>query len=241
MPRETLKQYDIYCFGVTSDVKPALERAEKVEITVFKTSGTMMRPRGVECVFLRNGNCYAAGEGAEPGVCSRTNPSIIARDGSWVMSEIETLSGRETEVVNLVAKGLTNVAVANELGVSFESIRMHNKNIQGKLGAGNGIEAVLKSFALGLIDRDNIRKEVLERVGDLNEQEMEAMNVVTENFGEFSSNDKAAARLNMSAATLRDRIASSREKLGVKTKMEAALHYAAAQKNFVKGVFIPLS
>ncbi|MBQ0959893.1 response regulator transcription factor [Ideonella sp. 4Y11] len=65
--------------------------------------------------------------------------------------EIEPLTSKETEVLDLVAKGLTYVEVAAQLGVAVSTVRTHVRGVYGKLGAHNKTEAVFEARQLGLI------------------------------------------------------------------------------------------
>lgn len=47
----------------------------------------------------------------------------------------EELSEREHEVIKLVASGLTDRQIGDELFISVDTVRTHVKNINGKLGA----------------------------------------------------------------------------------------------------------
>jgi DNA-binding CsgD family transcriptional regulator len=51
------------------------------------------------------------------------------------------LSRRETQVLDLVATGLTNVEVAERLGVGVHAVKFHLASIYRKLGAHNRTEA----------------------------------------------------------------------------------------------------
>jgi DNA-binding CsgD family transcriptional regulator len=52
------------------------------------------------------------------------------------------LSGREREVLSLVAKGHTNEAIGKRLFVSIHTIRTHRQNIRRQLDIHNVVEAV---------------------------------------------------------------------------------------------------
>jgi len=65
--------------------------------------------------------------------------------------EIEPLTSKEAEVLDLVAKGLTYVEVAAQLGVAVSTVRTHVRGVYSKLGAHNKTEAVFEARALGLI------------------------------------------------------------------------------------------
>jgi DNA-binding NarL/FixJ family response regulator len=58
----------------------------------------------------------------------------------------ENLTAREEEVLRLVAKGMVNKEIADELGVSLETIRGHLKNIYTKLHVRSRTEAAMKYF-----------------------------------------------------------------------------------------------
>ena len=64
---------------------------------------------------------------------------------------IEPLSEREIEVLQLIAKGLTNQEIANKLYLSLNTVKVHTRNIYGKLGVHHRTEAVAKARMLGLL------------------------------------------------------------------------------------------
>ncbi|HEX7299886.1 MAG TPA: PAS and helix-turn-helix domain-containing protein [Solirubrobacteraceae bacterium] len=59
------------------------------------------------------------------------------------------LSPREHEVVELLAAGLTGYQVAEQLGISPATVRVHIRNATGKLGASTRTQAVAMAVALG--------------------------------------------------------------------------------------------
>jgi NarL family two-component system response regulator LiaR len=61
------------------------------------------------------------------------------------------LTEREREVLGLVAKGLSNKAVARALNLSEGTARIHVSNILGKLNALSRTEAAVRAVQLGLI------------------------------------------------------------------------------------------
>jgi two-component system nitrate/nitrite response regulator NarL len=64
---------------------------------------------------------------------------------------VEPLTGRELQVLTLVADGLPNKAIAAALGVSDETIKFHLGSVFGKLGASNRTDAVRRAFRRGLV------------------------------------------------------------------------------------------
>lgn len=63
----------------------------------------------------------------------------------------EPLTPREHEVLALIAAGLTNREIAEQLVVSPETVKKHSGNIYGKLGVTNRTEAVARARELGML------------------------------------------------------------------------------------------
>jgi DNA-binding NarL/FixJ family response regulator len=66
---------------------------------------------------------------------------------------IEPLTGREMEVLGLVAKGFTNKAIGVHLGISDRTVQGHLAHIFGKLQAASRTEAVMRAVSLGWISQ----------------------------------------------------------------------------------------
>jgi LuxR family maltose regulon positive regulatory protein len=64
---------------------------------------------------------------------------------------IEPLSERELEVLQLIAEGLSNPEIASRLYLSLNTVKVHSRNIYGKLGVHNRTQAVAKARALGVL------------------------------------------------------------------------------------------
>jgi two-component system nitrate/nitrite response regulator NarL len=63
----------------------------------------------------------------------------------------EELTDREREVLQLVAEGLTNKAIAQALSISEHTVKFHINTIMGKLNAPSRTAAVVRATRLGLI------------------------------------------------------------------------------------------
>lgn len=61
------------------------------------------------------------------------------------------LTGREREVLALVAKGLTNDRIADQLRISAETVQTHVRNVMAKLHASTRTEAVASALRAALI------------------------------------------------------------------------------------------
>jgi two-component system nitrate/nitrite response regulator NarL len=64
---------------------------------------------------------------------------------------IEQLTPRETEVLKLMAEGLSNRAIAFDLGISEHTVKFHVNSILTKLGAQTRTEAAVRATQLGLL------------------------------------------------------------------------------------------
>ena len=83
---------------------------------------------------------------AEPAVAGRGQRAAPAVPGL-----VEQLTGRELEVLGMLAAGTPNPVIAEELFVSLFTVKKHVSHILGKLGAANRTEAVARARELGLI------------------------------------------------------------------------------------------
>lgn len=63
----------------------------------------------------------------------------------------ESLSPREAQVLDMVARGFTYAEVAQRMGLSLSTVRTHVRNIYGKLDVHNKTEAVFEARHLGLL------------------------------------------------------------------------------------------
>jgi two-component system nitrate/nitrite response regulator NarL len=66
-------------------------------------------------------------------------------------SLVEDLTPREFDVLQLLAEGLSNKAIASQLDISEHTVKFHVNAILGKLGAQSRTEAVVRATRLGLI------------------------------------------------------------------------------------------
>ena len=63
----------------------------------------------------------------------------------------EPLTSREVQVLELLAEGLANKAIASRLGISDQTVKFHVASISGKLGAVDRTDAVRRAVRRGLI------------------------------------------------------------------------------------------
>lgn len=77
--------------------------------------------------------------------------SYIVSGSTITEKLVEELTQRENEVLQLLAQGLTNKAIAHQLGITDHTIKFHVNAIMTKLGAQSRTEAVVIATRAGLI------------------------------------------------------------------------------------------
>ena len=65
--------------------------------------------------------------------------------------EVENLTPREMEALEMLAEGLSNKQIAARLHISEHTAKFHVNSILGKLGAGTRTEAVMRGLRSGLL------------------------------------------------------------------------------------------
>ena len=76
---------------------------------------------------------------------------LLARGSSRGDALVEELSPRESEVLSLMAEGLSNKAIAERLAISEHTVKFHVHTVLGKLGTQSRTEAVVRAARLGVL------------------------------------------------------------------------------------------
>ncbi|HSM56984.1 MAG TPA: LuxR C-terminal-related transcriptional regulator, partial [Candidatus Sulfomarinibacteraceae bacterium] len=64
---------------------------------------------------------------------------------------VEPLTGREVEILRLVAAGMRNQEIADHLIISLPTVKRHIANAYGKLGVSHRLQAVNRARELDLV------------------------------------------------------------------------------------------
>ncbi|MEV2255062.1 response regulator transcription factor [Streptomyces sp. NPDC050147] len=97
----------------------------------------------------------AAGEGLLAPTVTRRLIAEFARlrpaPPSGPAARVDALTPRETEVLRLIAEGLSNPEIAGRLHVSEETVKTHVSRVLGKLGLRDRTQAVVAAYESGLV------------------------------------------------------------------------------------------
>ncbi|MDP2316372.1 MAG: helix-turn-helix transcriptional regulator [Pseudomonadota bacterium] len=120
---------------------------------------------GKRCCDLFNTRCAGGDEAYRDvgavqvnGVLGQASRSALGDHYALVMqpravhaAEMERLSARERDVLRLVARGLTDVALAERLGIGAATARSYMQGVRRKLGVRSRSQAVALAIAAGLL------------------------------------------------------------------------------------------
>lgn len=95
-------------------------------------------------VYLHPEAARRLAQGLHPDVSGREEPPATV------------LTERETEVLQLIARGLSNQDIANDLTITLKTVKTHVSNILHKLGLESRVQAALYALRHNLIPFDEI-------------------------------------------------------------------------------------
>jgi DNA-binding NarL/FixJ family response regulator len=87
----------------------------------------------------------------DPAVTQKVVQQLATGRPLGAQTTVEALTGREAEVLRLVAKGRTNKAIGRALNISDRTVQGHLANIYGKLNVSSRTEAVTEALKQGWI------------------------------------------------------------------------------------------
>src|SRR6266566_986038 len=106
----------------------------------FLTSVAALRGSGAGAVVIDK----VVGGRGQP---ERHRPTVVKAGGAAPIGHVgERLTPREREVLDLMAVGFDNRAIAAELGIEYTTVRGHVRAVIEKLGARSRLEAVARAY-----------------------------------------------------------------------------------------------
>ena len=132
----------------------------RAALSSFGRALALAEPEGYVRIFVDEGAPVAGllqqalSRGIAPGYVRRL---LAAGLGAAVLqpqvdpSLADPLTARELEVLNLIAAGLRNQEIADQLVISLATVKRHISNIYGKLRVSHRTQAVVRARELGLL------------------------------------------------------------------------------------------
>jgi DNA-binding NarL/FixJ family response regulator len=127
-----------------------------VVLTTYETDADIVRAveAGAVGYLLKDASISELGNAIRAAARGETvlAPSVARRLVSHVRQpRRDLLSSRETEVLALVARGLTNAEIGQQLSITEATVKTHLLRLFGKLGVNDRTAAVTSAIALGVI------------------------------------------------------------------------------------------
>jgi LuxR family maltose regulon positive regulatory protein len=126
-------------------------------VRIFADEGAPMRDLLTQLPAAGPGRQHAAGRigrgylSALVRACGQADATPPRRAAAAPPGLAEPLTGRELEVLRLLAAGRSNQRIALDLVVALDTVKKHVTHVLGKLGAANRTEAVARARQLGLL------------------------------------------------------------------------------------------
>jgi DNA-binding NarL/FixJ family response regulator len=146
--------------ALCSTLRAALPEARIVIVTAFDSTAELR-----ECLIAGADGCLLKDTSevdmaASLRVAVAGAPALDPRIAFRLARDLETepagreaprLSGRELDVLCLLAEGRSNRAIARQLGLSEATVKGHVSHLLDKLGASSRLEVVIRAIGAGLI------------------------------------------------------------------------------------------
>ena len=98
----------------------------------------------------------AAGDSLlSPSVTKRVIKQFVRIPRPDPPKELEELTARELEIFRLIADGLSNGEIAQELYISETTVKTHVTHVLQKLGLRDRVQAVVLAYQSGLVDAES--------------------------------------------------------------------------------------
>jgi DNA-binding NarL/FixJ family response regulator len=159
-----IRMPDLDGISATREVLAAFPEVKVVILTTFEdddyifgalsagASGFLLKRTRPEDLIAAIHTIAAGDSLLSPSVTSRVIERMAGQPppGAAHDARLNELTPRETEVLELVARGLSNGEIAAELVIEESTVKTHVKRILGKLGARDRVQAVIFAYESGL-------------------------------------------------------------------------------------------
>lgn len=119
----------------------ALDEQQVVEALRLGVRGLVLKEMAPQLVIEAARRIHAGGQWFDAGLLQRSLDAIGRKLGGD--GEATGLTPREREIVGMVVRGLRNRAIADELGISEGTVKLHLHHVYEKLGLANRMELLL--------------------------------------------------------------------------------------------------
>jgi DNA-binding NarL/FixJ family response regulator len=159
-----IRMPDLDGISATREVLAAFPEVKVVILTTFEdddyifgalsagASGFLLKRTRPEDLIAAIHTIAAGDSLLSPSVTSRVIERMAGQPppGAAHDARLDELTPRETEVLELVARGLSNGEIAADLVIEESTVKTHVKRILGKLGARDRVQAVIFAYESGL-------------------------------------------------------------------------------------------
>jgi DNA-binding NarL/FixJ family response regulator len=159
---------DMSGIDALEELKNSLPESKFVMYTVFEdeeniiraikngANGYLLKDTPMELFLAELKVIYLGGSPLTPRIASRIIDEFDSKIKTGTnQEEINLLSKREKEVLNLVSLGLVYSDIADELDISPHTVSRHVENIYKKLNVHTKSEAIIRGRRLGIIHDSN--------------------------------------------------------------------------------------
>jgi DNA-binding CsgD family transcriptional regulator len=130
---------------------PNLTAKTRLEYAALLAPDPAERDRALDLVYEAHATFHELGmkylEGRSHELRARLQASNAPAPASTAQPQVDGLTPREVEVLGLIASGLSNAGIAEQLVLSVATVERHISNIYGKIGARGRADAT--SYAIG--------------------------------------------------------------------------------------------
>jgi DNA-binding NarL/FixJ family response regulator len=149
---------------VTREIKKKHPKIEVLIFTVFDeeekvmeaiqagASGYLLKGMEASKIVEAIGEVKDGGSVIQPSLARSLLRQFQVQAEPGKEEEMPSLTPREVEILQIIAKGLSNAEAAKVLKISRATIRTHLEHIYAKMAVSNRVEAITEGIRQGLID-----------------------------------------------------------------------------------------